>query len=119
MTLNRFSFITRFLQFNDRSTREEYKKYDKTACFRVNENNAKAGYPSPYLAIDETLYPYREHINFKQYNPSEPAKYGILYCSLCDWSVQYTYFTLSYAGKPEDPNNEAGKFFITGTDEYS
>ena len=70
MSLNRFSFITRFLQFDDRSTREERKKYDNFACFRdffekVNENNANARYPSPCLAIDETLYPYRGLINFK------------------------------------------------------
>lgn len=43
----------------------------------------------------------------------------MLYRSLCDSSVQYTYFTLPYAGKPEDLNNEASKFYITGTDEYS
>ena len=36
----------------------------------------------PYLAIDETLYPYRGHINFKQYNQLKPAKYGMLYHSL-------------------------------------
>ena len=71
MSLNRFSFITRLFQFDDRSTQEEHKKYNRFTCFRdffekVNENNAKARYPSPYLAIDETLYPYREHINFEQ-----------------------------------------------------
>ena len=60
MSLNRFSFITHFLQFDDRSTREERKKYDKFRCFRdflekVNENNAKASYPSPFLAIVETV----------------------------------------------------------------
>ena len=124
MSLNHFSFITRFLQFDDRSTREERKKYDKFACFRdffekVNENNAKARYPSPCLAIDETLHPYRGHINFKQYNPSEPAKYGMLYRSLCDSPIQYTYFTLPYAGKSEDLNNEASKFYGTGTGECS
>ena len=124
MSLNRFSFITCFLQFDDRSIREERKKYNKFFCFRVffekaNEKNAKARYRSPYLATDETLYPYRGHTNFKQYNPSKPAKYGMLYCSLRDSSVQCTYFTLPYAGKPEDLNNEANKFYLTGTDEYS
>ena len=72
MSLNLFSFITRFLQFDGRSTREERKKSDKFACFgdsfkKVNENKAKARYPNPYLAIDETLYPYRGLISFKQY----------------------------------------------------
>ena len=122
MGLNRFSFITRFLQFDDSSTREERKRYDKFACFRgffgkFNGNSAEARYPRPYLAIDETLY--RRHINFKEYNPSKPVKYGMLYRSLCDSSVQYTYFTLPYAGKPEDLNNKASKFYITVTDEYS
>ena len=74
MNLNRFSYITRFLQFDDRSKWEERKTYNKFACLRYffekgNENNAKARYPNPYLAIDETLYPYRGHINFKQYKP--------------------------------------------------
>ena len=55
------------------------QKYDKFICFRDffkkgNENNAKDRYPSSYLAIDETLNPYWEHINFKQYNLSKPAK---------------------------------------------
>ena len=123
MSLNRFSFITHFLQFDDRSTREERKKYDKFPCFRdffekVNESNAKASYPSPFLAIVQTLYPYRGHINFKQYNPSKPAKYEMLYRCLCDLSVQYTYFTLPYAGKPKYLNNQASKFYITGTNKY-
>ena len=43
----------------------------------------------------------------------------MLYRSLCDSSVQYTYFTLPCAGKPEDLNIEARNFYITGTDEYS
>ena len=43
----------------------------------------------------------------------------MLYHSLCDSSVQNTYFTLPYAGKSEDLNNEASKFYITGTNEYS
>ena len=64
MSLNRFSFITGFLQFDGRSSREECKKYDKFACFRdffekLNKNIFKARYPSPYLAIDEVLYLYR------------------------------------------------------------
>ena len=57
--------------------------------------------PSALLAVDETLYPYMGHIGFKQYNPQKPAKYGLLYRSLCDSTVTYTYFSLAYAGKTE------------------
>ena len=74
--------------------------------------------PSPYLAIDETLYPYRGPIGIKKYNPSKPAKYGLLNHNLCDAVVPYTYYTLPYAGKPSKTNNKASKYYISGTDEY-
>ena len=85
----------------------------------MNKNNASARYPSPYLAIGKTLYPYRGHIGFKQYNPSKPAKYGLLYRSLCDSSISYTYYTLPYSGKPEVIGSDGAKFYVTGTDEYT
>ena len=83
----------------------------------MNVQNAKRRFPPPLLAIDETLYPYRGAIGFKQYNSNKPAKYGLLYCSLCDLSTSYTYFTLSYAEKPEEIAGEATKFYVSGTDE--
>ena len=69
---------------------------------KVNKNNASMRYPSSYLAIDETLYPYCGRIEIKQYNPSKPTKYGLLYRSLCDSTIPYTYFTLPYAGNPNN-----------------
>ena len=73
--------------------------------------------PSALLAVDETLYPYRGHIGFKQYNPQKPAKYGLLYRSLCDSTATYTYFSLAYTGKPEVVGGNGAKFYITSTDE--
>ena len=67
----------------------------------------------------KTLYSYCGAIGFKQYNPNKLAKYGLLFCSLCDSSTSYTYFTLPYAGKPEEIAGEAAKFYVTGTDEYT
>ena len=52
----------------------------------------------------------------KQYNPSKPAKYG-LHRSLCDAKVPYTYFTLPYAGRPEQQGENI--YYVTGTDEYT
>ena len=85
----------------------------------MNSRNASMRCPSALLAVDETLYPYRGHIGFKQYNPQKPAKYGLLYRSLCDSTVTYTYFSLAYAGKPEVVGGNGAKFYITGTDEYT
>ena len=124
MSYNRFQFIRRFITFDDKSTRGDRWKSDKFACLRelfemMNEQNSKRRFPSPLLAVDETLYPYHGSIGFKQYNPSKPAKYGLLYRSLCDSSVSYTYYTLPYAGKPEENTGEPGKYYVTGTDEYT
>ena len=57
----------------------------------VNKKNASMSSLSPYLATDEIFYPYRGSIGINQYNPSRPAKYGLLYRSLCDAVVLYTY----------------------------
>ena len=120
MSRNRFALLCRFIQFDDATTREERWKRDRFAAIReifeaFNSNCAKVCIPSEYLAVDETLYPYRGHIKFKQYNPNKPAKYGILYRSISDSVVPCTYFTLPYAGKPDNPD----QYYVTGTDNYT
>ena len=95
MSMKLFQFISCFIKFDVRKTREERWKHDKFACMRnifykVNCKFAKVRNPSPFLAIDETLYLYRGHISFKQYNPSKRTKYGLWHHSLCDASVPYT-----------------------------
>ena len=71
---------------------------------------------STFASVDEKLCPYRGNIGIKQYNPSKPPKYGLLYRSLCDAEVPYTYFTLPYNCKPDSPDNE---YYVTGSDEYT
>ena len=124
MSLYRFKFICHLITFDDKETRNDRWKTDKFACMRdlledINEINARMRHTSPLLGIDETLYPYRGHIGFKQYSPNKPAKYGLLYRSLCDSSIPYTYYSLAYADKTEKVEGTAGKFYITGTNEYS
>ena len=85
----------------------------------MNVRNGRMRTPSPYLAIDETLFPWRGRIGFKQYNPNKPAKYGLFYRSLCDSTIIYTYSSLPYAGKPEIVEGDAAKYYVTGTDEYT
>ena len=76
-------------------------------------------HPSPLLAIDGNLYLYRGHIGLKQYNPNKAAKCGLLYRSLCDSSMPYTYYSLPYAGKPEKVEGPVAKYYVTRIDEYS
>ena len=75
--------------------------------------------PLPYLAIDETIFPYCGSVGIKQYNLSKPAKHRLYYRSLCDAVVTYTYYTLPYPRKPSKTNNEASKYYISQTDEYT
>ena len=53
----------------------------------------------------------------KQYNPNKPAKYGLLYRSISDARLPYTYNTLLYAGKPNNiiPVSE----YVAGTNNYT
>ena len=44
-----------------------------------NVNCTTLHIPSEYFAIDKTLYGYRGMVKLKQYNPSKPAKYGLLH----------------------------------------
>ena len=124
MGINRFKFLVRCIQFDDFTTRPQRRKSDRFAAFReffrcFNENCTQLRTPSEYLAIDETLYPYRGKIVIfnSQYNPNKPAKYGILYRSISDGHVPCTYYTLPYAGKPEEITD--GSEYVTGTDNYT
>ena len=85
----------------------------------MTERNARLRHRSLLLAIDETLNPYHGHITFKQCNPNKPAKYGLLYRSLGNSSLPYTYYSLPYAGKAEKVEDLAATYYITGTDKYS
>ena len=48
-----------------------HRRYFRNRKWKECLNN-----PSPHLAIDETLYPYRSAIGIKQYNPSKPVSTG-------------------------------------------
>ena len=51
----------------------------------------------------------------KQYNPTNVVKY-LLYLSLCDAEVAYTYFSLVYNGHT-DPDRTGNEFYVTRTEE--
>ena len=121
MSKDRFVFLTAHISFDDEETRNDRWKHDRFAAIRhlfesFNDNCSKHLVPSEYLTIDETLYPMRTQISFKQYNPDKPAKYGMLFKSLNDARYPFTYKSLVYAGKPEIIDD--APYFITGTENY-
>ena len=59
----------------------------------ANNNFRKALQPGAYLIIDETLYVTRNQISFKQYNPSKQARYGVVYKSINEALIPFTFVT--------------------------
>ena len=120
MSQNRFQFLMSHLSFDDIETRKNRWKNDRFAAFRdifelFNDNCARYFTPNNFMSLDETLYPMRHQIDFKQYNPDKPAKYGMLFKSLNSAGLPYLHRTVVYASKPEAEPNE---FYIKGTPNY-
>ena len=121
MSRLRFLFIMRHFSFDDVNTREQRWKNDKFAALRQvfeirNKNFGEALVPVDYISLDETLYPARTQVSFKQYNPDKPAKCGDLFKSLNSARYPYTYQTHVHCGKAEEVTNES--FYVQGTINY-
>ena len=76
MSLKRFEFLNSKVSFDDKNTREERWKIDRFAAIRdifekFNSNCGKLIEPPQFIALDETLYPMRNKISIKQYNPNK------------------------------------------------
>lgn len=118
MSRVRYEFILRNLAFDDIVTRDERWKNDRFTAIRelfelFNKQCMTMITPSDFLSIDETLYPMKTQISFKQYNPDKPGKYGLLFKAINDARFPYNYFATPYCGKPVE---EGGVFYVQGTE---
>ena len=118
MSKNRFQFLYACISFDDLSTRQARWKHDRFAAIRelfeiFGENCCKHVIPDKYLSLDETLYPMRTSIGFKQFNPSKPAKYGLLFKSINAVRYSYTFSTTPYCGKSRD---QPTAYYTQGTE---
>ena len=96
---NRFKFLIAHISFDDHTTHPTPWQLDRFAAFRkifdeFNKNCGKFLVRNNYLSQDETLYPTRTQISFKQFNPSKPAKYVMLYKSINACSYPFTFSTI-------------------------
>ena len=83
-TMSKNRFLLSHISFDDTATRPRRWLSDRSVAFReifelFNENCARVMIPGAYLSLDETLYPMRSNIFFKQFNPSKPANYCMLF----------------------------------------
>ena len=120
MSQQQMKFLLAHITFDERADRAELWPTDRFAAARnifeaFNRNCSKFVIPSEFLAIDETLYPMRHQIAFRQYNPNKPHQYGMLIKSLNDSRFPFTYKAAPYAGKPEQGD---GLYYISATEDY-
>lgn len=104
MSEQRFRFLIRFLNFDDKTTRQDRRLTDKLAPIRelfdiFVENCKKHFTMSQFVTVDEMLVGFRGRCSFRQYIPSKPAKYGIKIYGLCDAKLFYTTNMEVYVGK--------------------
>ena len=120
MSMNRFCFLNANFSMDDDETRGERWKTDRLAAtrdlFEDWNNNCSAAYQmDQFGCIDECLYPCRNQVAIKQYNPNKPAKYGLLVKELNSVSVPYTHHSLVYAGKPK----EDGPYYVKSVEDIT
>ena len=83
MRQNRLEFLYSSISFEDFHTRSQRWPNDRFSAFRdvfeiFCRNFSSLLIPVEYLCLDEALYPMRNKLSFKRFNPSKPAKYGLL-----------------------------------------
>ena len=123
MSKNRFRFLMSHISFDDLASRDRRWEYDRFAGFRhifeifIKKCGSVISPHHDYLALDETLYPMRTGLNFKQYNRSKPAKYGMLFRSINSARFPCTFTAVVYAGRPKQYNLDLCKYYVRGTEE--
>ena len=108
MTNNRFEEICQYLQFLD-SSNEPPKgspKYDhlykcRPVLTKVVENVQWAYYPGQNIAIDEAMIAFKGRLEFRQYMPAKPTKYGIKVWMAADSENGYINNIAIYQGSEE------------------
>ena len=85
----RFIALTRFVRFDDKSTRAARRAKGKLAPIRnlfneINKLLLRYSTPSEYLTVDEQLVPFRDRCPFRQYIPSKPDNYDMKIFWICD-----------------------------------
>jgi len=100
MSRNRFELLLRFFHFSDNEKAPQGDRIYKIRDLidRVVKNYHEIMEPGEYLAVDESMVPFRGRLIFKQYIPGKAHKYGVKLFKICEVNG-YTYDIEVYAGK--------------------
>lgn len=102
MSRNRLELLLRFWHFADNKKAPQgdriYKIRDLVE--RVVKNYHETMEPGEYMAIDESMVPFRGRLIFNQYIPGKAHKYGVKLFKVCE-ANGYTHDIEVYAGKSQ------------------
>ena len=118
-TLN-FRFLKGYIYFDNPQERKQLRETERFAAAReimeiFNSNLSKHVAPSEYLSIDDILYPIRQQIAFRQYNPNKPRRYGLLLKPLNDARFPCSFKPVPYSEKPKAGD---GLYYLKSTIDY-
>lgn len=97
MTYRRFTFLSRYICFDDFATRRSRSEKDpkffkfREVVDRVKMKCQTSYEPGPHTCVDENLYPFCGRFRARQYMPKKPARYGIKMWQLVDSSSKYMF----------------------------
>ena len=120
MSKKSFRFLKGHIYFDSPQERTQLWGTDRFAAVReireiFDSNLSKHVAPSEYFSIDETLYPMRQQIACRQFNPKKPHRYGLLLNSLNDARFPYTCKAAPYAAKPKAGD---GPYYLKSSIDY-
>ncbi|CAI6351009.1 unnamed protein product [Macrosiphum euphorbiae] len=100
MPRNRFELILRFWHFSDNLKAPVDDRIYKVRGLieRLVKNYQSVMEPGEYMAIDESMVPFRGRLKFRQYIPGKAHKYGVRLFKICEVNG-YTHDVNVYAGK--------------------
>lgn len=120
MSRNRFQLLLKCVHFADNAAVEPNDRLHKIKdLFEMVQNNfIQQCNPGEFLAVDESMIPFRGRLLFRQYIPSKRHKYGIKFFKLCNTSG-YTLGIQIYTGQMLTPGRGlAEKMVLDLTERY-
>lgn len=102
MSRNRFELLLRFWHFSDNNKAPQDDRIYKIRNLieLIVKNYHATMEPGEYMAVDESMVPFRGRLIFKQFIPGKAHKYGVKLFKICE-ANGYTHDIEVYAGKSQ------------------
>lgn len=119
MSRDRFLQIMRYLHFSDSENEPLPGSQDYDPLFKVkdiiknfNECFQQEYTPKRQLTVDETMIPFKGRVQFRQYMPQKPHKWGVKAWVLAESQSSYIQYVDIYPGRQATPQTHLGSYVV-------